>query len=273
MTDIKGISDALSAIREKKPLIHCITNHISIGDCANMLLALGARPIMAEHSGEVADITCSSKALALNLGNISESRMSSMMIASRVASGRYIPSSVDVVGVAASRLRLDYALKLIRGTSPKVIRGNSAELRALVGEAYTSSGVDSLDERSPEQDAKTAVTVARRYSAVAVISGATDVITDGKTTYFVSNGDPMMTRITGTGCMFNAMIGAYLTELSPIDAALAAAITMGLCGEYAAGRFAESGRLSDFHAALIDGAFLMNEAMLNGGRFTLYEQT
>lgn len=271
MTDIKRISEALSAVREKKPLVHCITNHISIGDCANLLLALGARPIMAEHPAEVADITRVSKALTLNLGNISDARMAAMQTSAQIAGDANIPFSLDIVGVAASRLRLDYALNLIRTTSPTVIRGNSAEMRALVGEAYSSSGVDSTDKRTPEQNAETAMIAARRYSAVVVISGETDVITDGKNTYLVSNGDPLMTRVTGTGCMFNAVIGAYLTELAPIDASLAAAVTMGLCGEYAARRFAESGRISDFHAALFDGAFIMNEAMLSGGKYTFYE--
>ena len=138
----EAIPPLLSYIRQEAPLIHCITNPISINDCANILLAIGARPIMAEHPKEVAEITAIAKALALNLGNITDARMESMQIASHAAHRLHIPAVIDLVGIACSSLRLDYARKLISQYPPAIIKGNISELRTLLGLRSSSFTVE-----------------------------------------------------------------------------------------------------------------------------------
>lgn len=246
-------------LKEEKPLIHCITNHISINDCANAVLALGAKPIMAEHPEEVAEITAASRALAVNTGNISDARMQSMLISGREAKARHIPCVIDAVGAACSRLRLNWITEFIRECAPSVIKGNESELRALCGMTHHTKGIDSNETSSEEAIAQIAQKAAERFQAVILISGKTDIISDGTRTAFVRNGSELMPYVTGTGCMLNAVCGAFLSVGSAFESAAAAAVTMGLAGEYAEQAFRQTGSLSQFHHSLIDALFTMDE--------------
>ena len=130
---LSQLEPILTYIQQEAPLIHCITNPISINDCANILLAIGARPIMAEHPKEVAEITAIAKGLALNLGNITDARMASMKISAGVAKDKGIPFVLDLVGLSCSQLRQKYAQELLQITVPDIIKGNISELRTLLG--------------------------------------------------------------------------------------------------------------------------------------------
>jgi hydroxyethylthiazole kinase len=263
----KKLTDRLlkirNEVREKSPLIHCITNPISINDCANMVLATGAKPIMAEHPDEVADITAVSAALAVNLGNITDVRMKSMRIAGETAQKMHLPVILDLVGVGCSRLRRDYAKIFIEKCRPSVIKGNVSELRALCGFASSAEGIDAgaLDKITPDNRAayeKMLGNYAKKYQAVLVASGAYDFITDGSISYLVANGTPHLAQITGTGCMLNVLAGSFLSSADPMGAVLLAALLLGIAGEHAA---AAKGPGS-FRAALLDEVYALQDEIL-----------
>lgn len=219
------------SVYEKQPLIHCITNPISINQCANAILAIGGRPIMAEHPDEVAEITKAAQALMLNLGNITDVRMKSMAISANAAKEMHIPYVLDVVGVACSRLRRSFAHQLIESTSPTLIKGNYSEINALYNAAYSAAGVDSEPLFDINFISDIAIRLARKYNAMILASGKTDIVTDGKRLIYLHNGTPQLAGITGTGCMLGALCGVYLAVSRDITAIKAACAVLGICGE------------------------------------------
>lgn len=231
--DVHKIHNIREAVTEQKPLIHCITNPISIYSCANTVLAVGARPIMAEHPGEVAEITETAGALMLNLGNITDVRMESVMIAAQTAKQKNIPVLLDAVGVACSRMRRQYAGNLIDMGLPTVIKGNYSEIKALYAPEYQSSGVDTDGALTAEQISKDAAALAASRRVIVLASGKTDIITDGSRTVFVKNGSSQLASVTGTGCMLGALCASYLSADRSLFAAAAACVVMGICGECA----------------------------------------
>ncbi|SFD06632.1 hydroxyethylthiazole kinase [Butyrivibrio sp. YAB3001] len=195
-------------------LIHCITNPISMNHCANVILSLGASPVMAEHPGEVKEITDTAAALLLNLGNISDTRMASMKISFAAALEKGIPAVIDAVGVACSQLRRDFFFELMKehesGRSFLLIKGNYSEIKALYDDKFKGIGVDA-DGRLMEKDiAKVATALAKQLGAVILATGKTDIVADGGEVFFIKNGHPYMSRITGTGCMLGAICAAFL---------------------------------------------------------------
>lgn len=238
-----------AAVQKKAPLIHCITNPISIHDCANVVLAVGARPMMAEHPAEVEEITATAGALALNLGNITDARKASILIAGRTAMERKIPVILDMVGIGCSRFRKDITEEFLRRRvpgAPLILKGNMSELKALAGQSHGVSGVDAapedvLSDANQEETVELAKSVARTYGAVVLASGKTDLVTDGEHVCFISNGTEMMGRITGTGCMLNVLTAAYMSVGEPMPAAVAACVVLGVSGELAEGQLCGAG--------------------------------
>ena len=228
---LEQIKEIRNLVEEQKPLVHCVTNAISINQCANAILAVGARPMMAEHPLEVAEITTTAKALVLNLGNITDVRMESMMISSEVASKNNIPVVVDLVGIACSELRRKFAYELMEKNMPTLIKGNYSEINALYNSSYKSAGVDADLSLDISNISDVAVGLACRYNTIILASGKTDVITDGKKLVYVKNGTPMLADVTGTGCMLGALCGCYLSVCKNIYAVLTACAVLGVCGE------------------------------------------
>lgn len=243
----------MKAVREKAPLIHCITNPISIHDCANVILAAGARPIMAEHPEEVREITASSAALGLNLGNITDARRTSILLSAEEAAARRIPMILDLVGIGCSALRRSIVREFLdlcerkekeTGDAPLlVLKGNSSEIRVLArmeeGGILRTSGVDVRREDvvsgcAHEKIVGEITALARKRRAVILATGKTDVVTDGSRTFLVENGCEKMASVTGTGCMVTALAAAFLSERRLLDGALLAAVMYGVCGEGAA---------------------------------------
>ena len=228
---MQNIRDIRDRVKEIHPLIHCITNPISINQCANAVLAIGARPIMAEHPKEVREITDTADALMLNLGNITDARMTSMQISAQAAKEKNIPILLDAVGIACSKMRRDYVCDLLRTAMPTVIKGNYSEINALYHEAYRSSGVDAdaaLDERTLD---RVAAQLARAYHTVILASGKVDIVTDGTRLVHIKNGTPQLSGITGTGCMLGALTTAYLAVKPGMDAVVTACAVLGICGQ------------------------------------------
>lgn len=217
--------------KEKSPLVHCITNPISINQCANGVLATGAKPMMAEHPGEVAEITQTAGALVLNLGNITDIRMQSAKISAQVAQDNNIPFVIDAVGTACSQLRRNFMSVFLKEFRPSAIKGNYSEIYALYDENYTSAGVDADTALTPEAVSRTAVRLAQRYNTIVLASGKTDIVTDGKTVVYVNNGVAQLSQITGTGCLLGVLCGCYMSVDNSVYAVVTACAVLGICGE------------------------------------------
>ena len=246
-------------IKSTRPLVHCITNPVSANDCANAVLALGAKPVMAEYEGEMSEITSAANALSLNLGGISEEKMNAIEAAADTANKRGIPFVIDLVGVGCSSVRRNFAKEIIKKYSPAVIKGNQSEIFAMCGLAHNAKGIDSGDSAGIPEAAEAVSEAARLFGTVVMMSGKTDLISDGNRIIAAENGSDLMPYVTGVGCMLGAVTGSFLSVGDPFDSAVSAAITMGLAGEYAAEGFRKNGSLSGFHGVIIDGLFAMDK--------------
>lgn len=227
------IRNIRNSLRDQQPLIHCITNPISINQCANAILAIGARPIMAEHPGEVSEITRTAGSLMLNLGNITDARMESILRAAHTARERNIPFLLDAVGVACSTLRREYVNDLLSRAVPTVIKGNYSEIMALYRETYRSSGVDADSALDIRTIGQAACSLARSRGTIILASGRVDIITDGNCLYHIHNGTPQLARVTGTGCLQGALCAAYLSAKPGLEAVITGCAVLGICGELA----------------------------------------
>ncbi len=254
MTDFAA---ALSALRQKKPLIHCITNYVTAGDTANMLLALGASPIMADDPAETAEVTAYADALVLNMGTLSESRVLAMLKAGEAANKRGIPVVLDPVGVHLSEFRRAAARKILDNVKISVIRGNLSELLFMGGIPVESHGVDSADERHEGLNLSAAAEVAQRYDCICAVTGANDLITDGTAAAMLHNGTDKLKKITGAGDMTTAVTAAFAAVCEPYRAAIFGTAFMGICGELAEERSLSGGKfagMGTFRSALFDAA-------------------
>lgn len=229
------LSEAMESLKKKSPLIHCITNPISINDCANFVLAAGAKPIMAEHPLEVEEITSVSSALAVNIANITDARMQSIRLSLRRAAELGIPSVMDMVGINCSKLRLDYTADVLAGSRVSIIKGNMSEIKALSHIESHGRGIDAMEDStdldSLDKNIGIAVKTALDHSSVVLASGKIDIITDGRDVYTVENGCDMMSLVTGTGCILNVLAGTMLAVAEPLEAAAFAAVLLGISGE------------------------------------------
>lgn len=252
---IKNYSSLVEQVREKRPLIHHITNYVTVNDCANITLGIGASPIMADDLEEVKDIVSISQALVLNMGTLNERSILSMIAAGKAANDAGIPVVFDPVGAGASKLRNKTAEQIVNEIRLSVVRGNSSEIRFLAGLQSETKGVDASDndQSSVTDTQKIAKELAQRMECVVVVTGMIDVISDGSTTVCIENGHPLLSCITGTGCMCTSLIGSYCGAApdTPFVAAVAALLTMGVAGEIA---FEQAGAIGNgsFRIALHD---------------------
>ena len=230
------ISDISDNIQNTCPIIHCITNIVTVNDCANILLAAGASPTMAHHPLEVEEITAGTQALVCNLGAIAD--YEAMEKAGRVAHELDHAIVVDPVGISGSTYRREKCKELIGQIHPTCIRGNYSEMRALLEDHNTVTGVDAGDN---SLDVEALMSYARANRMILIASGKQDIITDGTTTYVCENGDAKMARITGSGCMSSVMLGAFLGTERSVHSAAAACAFVGIAGEYAAKKTADCG--------------------------------
>ena len=257
---IRRLSFLRNDLRKTKPLIHCITNPISINDCANAILACGARPIMAEHPLETEEITLSAKGLALNLGNITDARMQSMKISAAAACKAGIPFVLDAVGVACSHLRLSYARDLIRQSPPSLIKGNISELKALCGASSHAVGIDAGEaDRITNATLPQTLSMLQEYAGkqhcTLLCTGAEDLVVEPQRVLGIKNGCPEMSLLTGTGCMVNVLAACFLTVGSPWEAAVLAVGLMGICGEASA----KAPGPGSFRAQLLDALYGLSD--------------
>ncbi|MCM1165112.1 MAG: hydroxyethylthiazole kinase [Lachnospiraceae bacterium] len=222
-------ASALAAMREKRPLVHCITNYVTAGDVANMLLAAGASPIMADDPAEAAEIPAD--ALVLNMGTPSESRFSAMLKAAAAANENGVPVVLDPVGVQLSEIRRAAARKFLSELKIAVIRGNLSEMLFLSGVHASSRGVDNAEEREESVRLYAAGELARRYGCVCALTGAEDIVTDGTRAVRLLNGCAALKRVSGAGDMTSALIAAFSAVCEPYKAAIFGTAFTGICGE------------------------------------------
>lgn len=262
---LSQLEPILTYIQQEAPLIHCITNPISINDCANILLGIGARPIMAEHPDEVAEITAIAKGLALNLGNITDARMASMKISAGAAKDKGIPFVLDLVGLSCSRLRQKYAKELLQIAVPDIIKGNISELRTLLGLPTTPGmGVEAgqkemVTKENALEYARIFQKQAREYHTLLLATGPIDLVVSSEEAYIIANGSNALASITGTGCMNNVLAGACLAGVHGISsqatnntlAAILSCLLLGIAGENIQDIYLNQGPGS-FHYSLMD---------------------
>jgi hydroxyethylthiazole kinase len=250
----------VEAIRSQRPLIHNITNYVVMNTTANALLAVGASPVMAHAVEEVEEMVELAAGLVLNIGTLSASWIESMRKAAERARGLRIPVVLDPVGAGATRLRTATARRLLEETPPTIVRGNASEIRAL---ALGEGGTKGVESRLASNDAfEAAKNLAQRYRCVVSVSGATDIITDGTAVARVMNGHPMMSRVTGMGCIASAMIGAFAAVNPDVfRAAVHGMAVMGIAGEIAAERAEGPG---GFQIHFIDALFNLKPGDVDG---------
>lgn len=229
----KKFSEIFSCLREKCPLVHHITNYVTVNDCANITIAAGAAPVMADAHEEVCEMVTFAGALVLNIGTLNREQIEAMILAGGVANDRKIPVILDPVGAGATRFRTDSVLRLLDELKITILKGNTGEIGVLAGAEATVRGVDSYGLTGD------AVKIARNFAKEAgitvVVSGITDIVSDGNHVLLVDNGHPMMGSISGTGCMAASVTGAFAAVSdNPVIASAAALAAFGIAGEKAA---------------------------------------
>lgn len=242
--------EALDRIRKDAPLIHNITNFVVMETTANILLAIGASPVMAHCVEEVEEMVALAGALVLNIGTIQQDWLEAMILAGRKANAIGIPVILDPVGAGATRLRTRAAKEIMRACNVSVVRGNASEILSLISADVRTKGVDSSLALS-EEGLAAAKAMALAARCVVAISGEVDCITDGKRVFRVRNGQALMTRVTGIGCGLSAVTAAFcaVADGDVTRAATAAFAYYGLCGDLAIGA---SDKPGGFYVAFLD---------------------
>ncbi len=262
---LKSVIELANNIRSKKPLIECLTNRVTINDCANMLLAMGASPIMAEMEQEMEEIVSISDGLVLNMGLLGEEYLAAMRTAAKAANAMGKPVVLDPVGVGASKYRMRVNREMIDHVCPWIIRGNMSEILALSKGAVGGRGVDAAAEDAVGDSNMEAMgSIVKAYSAsvgsVVCATGAVDIISDGDRVFYVKNGSDMLCDVTGTGCMCTAMTGATAVCGDPLTAAVSAVTMLGIAGELAAEYARENGGgIGTFKVKLFDYIYTMTD--------------
>ena len=256
------LKEMLENVRKNCPLIHNITNYVTVNDCANVLLACGGSPIMSDDVDEAEEITSICGGLNINIGTLNQRTIPAMHKAGKKANELGHPVVLDPVGAGASRLRTQTAKDLIDNVKFTVIRGNISEIKALALGEGGARGVDAdVADKVTEENLAQAVDFAKEFAkktgAVIAITGAIDIVADGEKAYCIYNGHPMMSSITGTGCQLSAVTAAYVTANpdTPLEAAAAAVCLMGVCGEKAYKRLTEQDGNATYRNYIIDAIF------------------
>lgn len=256
------VSDLLELIKTKAPLVHHITNYVTANDCANIVLAIGASPIMADDMEEVEDVVSLASALILNMGTLNKRTVEAMLAAGKKANGLGIPVILDPVGAGATAFRSKTAERIINEITLAVIRGNMSEIKSISGLGSTTKGVDASEQDiAQSEDLKYGKSIAEnlssRLNCVTAITGATDIVSKGVKTLFIDSGHKMLSTVTGTGCMCTSLIGTYCAVTGDYFTAAAAGIlTMGVSGEKAYKKLTSSDNGSgSFKVKLIDSVF------------------
>src|ERR687895_2307313 len=250
-------AQTLRELRERKPLVHQITNYVVMNETANATIALGALPVMAHAPQEVEEMAAAAGALVLNIGTLSEHWIEAMLLAGKAATG---PIVLDPVGAGATRYRTETAKRLLDELPITVVRGNAAEIATLAGREAEIRGVESIG--ASDAGRELAEQAARTFGTIAAVTGPTDYVSDGERVIAVSNGHQLLGTVSGTGCMSTAVTGAFLAvkPQQPLEAAAEALAAFGVAGEDAARGARGPGT---FHVALYDALYNLDPSTLD----------
>ncbi|MEE0938828.1 hydroxyethylthiazole kinase [Methanobrevibacter sp.] len=273
---LNKIDKNLTQIKEKNPLTHCITNSVTINDCANAVLAIGGSPFMAEDAEELAEVVTIADVLVINIGKLSKEQINSMHVSAKVANETKTPIVLDPVGVGVTQLRNKTTLDLINDYDIAAIRGNISEIKSIaklvgvIDENNTAKGVDvNIDDIITEENlsanGEIIKELANKLSTTILASGPIDILSDGTTTIAIDNGDDMMPLITGSGCMLSSIVGTCIGGSAPLEGTLIAILAMNLAGEKARVKVEEKDEgTGSFRTYLIDYLYKTNaESLVN----------
>ena len=263
------LGNTLTNVRKRTPLVHCITNYVTVNDCANALLACGGSPIMSDEPLDVEDIQAICGGLVLNIGTLNKRTIEGMKVAGAQATKLGHPIVLDPVGAGASALRTQTAGELLDECAVTVIRGNMSEVKALAGAASSTRGVDAnpddaVTDENLAESAQFARELAAKTGAIIAITGAIDLVADAEHAYAIRNGMPVMGKITGTGCMLTCIVAAYVVANpdAKLEAVIAAVAGMGAAGEIAAVRMQPVDGNASLRTYIIDALYNMNAAAI-----------
>ena len=256
---LQKIPELLNEVKSKNPLTHCITTFVTVNDCANAVLAIGASPIMSEDIEEVAEVVSIADALVINIGKLSHEQVEAMKISSAQANKINTPVILDPVGVGISQLRNKVTLEIIENYKLAAIRGNITEIKTIakltgiISESNTAKGVDVSESDNLNENADVISKLAAKLDTVILASGPIDILSDGETTIAIDNGDEMMPYITGSGCMLSSIVGSCIGATNPLEGTMVAALLMTIAGEKARSKVdSENAGTGSFRAYLID---------------------
>lgn len=268
----KMIKDCLENVKMNVPLVHNITNYVTVNDVANVILACGGSPIMSDDEGDVVDITSICGGLNINIGTLNKNTIPSMYLAGKRANELGHVVLLDPVGAGASKLRTDTAVGLMKEVKFDVIRGNISEIKTLAYGSGSTKGVDAdVADAVTEDTLDNAVAFVKKLSAetgsIIAVTGAIDLVADSKECYVIRNGRPEMGKITGTGCQLSGMMTAYVTANpdNKLEAAATAVMVMGFAGEIGYSHLKPYEGNSTYRNRIIDAVYNMDGDMLEKG--------
>lgn len=266
------LGTCIENVRKTVPLVHNITNYVTVNDVANVLLACGGSPIMSDEPKDVVDITAICGGLNINIGTLNVRTIEGMFVAGKKSNELGHPVLLDPVGAGASALRTDTAVKLLEEIKFDVIRGNISEIKTLALGSGTTKGVDAdVADAVTEENLDSAVAFAKDFAkkmeCIVAITGAIDLVSDGEKCYVIRNGRPEMGKITGTGCQLSGMMTAFVVANpdAKLEAAAAAVCAMGLAGEIGFSRMQEGDGNSTYRNRIIDAIYNMDGETLDKG--------
>jgi len=266
------LGNCVEEVRKNMPLVHNITNYVTVNDVANVLLACGGSPIMSDEPDDVADITSICGGLNINIGTLNKRSIEAMKIAGKKAAELGHIILLDPVGAGASTLRTDTAVELMKKIPFTVIRGNISEIKTLALGSGTTRGVDAdVSDAVTEENLENAVKFVKEFSrktgSIIAVTGAIDLVSDGQKCYVIRNGRKEMGKITGTGCQLSGMMTAFVTANpdNKLEAAAAAVCTMGLAGEIGWSRMQPGDGNASYRVKIIDAIYNMDGKTLEKG--------
>lgn len=266
------LATALENVRTSTPLVHCITNYVTVNDCANALLACGGSPIMSDEPEDVVDITTICGGLVLNIGTLNKQTIAGMRAAGKRASELGHPIVLDPVGAGASALRTATASEILDTMDVAVIRGNMSEIKAVAGASAATRGVDvNPDDVVTDENLAASVAfakeLAKKTGAIISITGAIDIVANDERAFAIRNGNAIMGKITGAGCMLSCLVGAYsvANKENMLEGVVAAIAGEGLCGQIASERMTEADGNGSFRTYLLDAMYNLDAATLADG--------
>ena len=266
------LKECLDQVRKTAPVVHNITNYVTVNDVANVILACGGSPIMSDEPEDVADITSICGGLNINLGTLHKTSIEGMIKAGHRSNELGHPVLLDPVGAGASRFRTETALKLIKEIKFSVIRGNVSEIKTLAYGSGSTKGVDAdVSDKVTDENLDDTISKLKSFSkatgSIIAVTGAIDLVCDSEKCYVIRNGRAEMSSITGTGCQLSGLMTAFLVANpeNKLEAAAAAVCTMGLAGEIAWSRMSEGDGNSRYRSRIIEAIYNMDGEILEKG--------